>query len=757
MPSFGELLREFRERDPGLSQDTLANLSGVSARSIRGYETGERTSPSADTLRRLAAALELVEADARALVAAAAGVQSSAETRPVGTLVPTRPAPMLSAELAALLDDVALALESRWRDELEQQSVLDPGPLPVRWRPVLERVSDHARNVLADGARLVADEDPGPVAELYRGIGTGRLVILGEGGSGKSVLAVRLLLDLIRNRELGEPLPVLFNLGSWHPGKVRFRSWLAEHLVRDFASLAVIGSDGRTAAEVLVSAGAILPVLDGFDEIAPGLRGEALQRLSRIDLPLVLTSRREEYRSAVLSHDVLTSAAVIELLPLDAEAVRTYLPLSAPPLPQASTSDLESTTAWDELVAIWKQRPDADEVQHVAAALDTPLMAFLARVVYSDERGRNPAELLDAARFPDANAIQSHLIESYAPAAYDRDAPGPHGMPGRAYTYQQAAPWLGFLAAHAEHRRTTDLAWWRFGADVGLVLRATIVGLVGTVCCVVAGVVAELIVNMAGDQLPARSVGDTVLAWLLNALFVGPAFGVGYVLSVTAGLVARRHTRVGLAWGSLIAPKTILSRMCGAFLGFLLVAVCFGAVASAVTSWSAAPVSAYAAHGLTSGLAAASVIAVLSLLEAPADINATASPTDLLRASRNVTLVRALLAGVIFGTAVGVGANAFQGLVAGDVLSVGPGLAAKRGIVNGVMGAVAYCLLLTEWGQWVVLSRVWLPLTGKLPWRVLTFLDDAYHRGILRQHGPVHQFRHERLRLHLAEVNRHRT
>src|SRR5262249_53335797 len=31
----------------------------------------------------------------------------------------------------------------------------------------------------------------------------------------------------------------------------------------------------------------------------------------------------------------------------------------------------------------------------------------------------------------------------------------------------------------------------------------------------------------------------------------------------------------------------------------------------------------------------------------------------------------------------------------------------------------------TAWGQWLVLGRFWLPLTGRLPWRVMTFLDDA--------------------------------
>jgi len=65
---------------------------------------------------------------------------------------------------------------------------------------------------------------------------------------------------------------------------------------------------------------------------------------------------------------------------------------------------------------------------------------------------------------------------------------------------------------------------------------------------------------------------------------------------------------------------------------------------------------------------------------------------------------------------------------------------------------LSYALAFTAWGQWVLLSRVWLPLTGRLPWTMVTFLDDAYHRGVLRQAGAVYQFRHARLQGHLSHA-----
>jgi hypothetical protein len=79
-----------------------------------------------------------------------------------------------------------------------------------------------------------------------------------------------------------------------------------------------------------------------------------------------------------------------------------------------------------------------------------------------------------------------------------------------------------------------------------------------------------------------------------------------------------------------------------------------------------------------------------------------------------------------------------------------PPTALAIGLVAGVGGGLAYVLSLTAWGQWIVFARLWLPLTGRLPWGLPAFLDDAYRRGVLRRAGAVYQFRHARLQDHLA-------
>jgi hypothetical protein len=91
-------------------------------------------------------------------------------------------------------------------------------------------------------------------------------------------------------------------------------------------------------------------------------------------------------------------------------------------------------------------------------------------------------------------------------------------------------------------------------------------------------------------------------------------------------------------------------------------------------------------------------------------------------------------------------------------MTAGPLHNLEVGLVFGIEGAfgagVGYGLCLTAWGQWVALARIWLPLTGRLPWRLVGFLDDACQRGALRRAGAVYQFRHARLQDRLTVVPR---
>ncbi len=119
-------------------------------------------------------------------------------------------------------------------------------------------------------------------------------------------------------------------------------------------------------------------------------------------LPLLLTSRVDEYRDAVEGTDVLTSAAAVVLADLRCDDLADYLP--------------RTTRKAGPGGNVWK--PVLDEVRNggvLAEVLTTPLMVALARRIYSDTPDHDPAELLT---FGTADEIERHLLGSFVPAVY---------------------------------------------------------------------------------------------------------------------------------------------------------------------------------------------------------------------------------------------------------------------------------------------------------------------------------------------------
>lgn len=86
-------IRRFRLR-AGLTQEALAERSGVSVSTIRGVETGTRRNPQLASVRQLAAALDLRSAELDALLAAASGV-AAPSTIPVPRQLPAPPSPFV--------------------------------------------------------------------------------------------------------------------------------------------------------------------------------------------------------------------------------------------------------------------------------------------------------------------------------------------------------------------------------------------------------------------------------------------------------------------------------------------------------------------------------------------------------------------------------------------------------------------------------------------------------------------------------------
>jgi hypothetical protein len=396
-----------------------------------------------------------------------------------------------SLSVAQVADQLAVAVGIQWNSEAAIRRLNDPYPLPVSWAaadPVLNDSWDSLVKLAEEGAGSPMPPPPGTWAagpddlagkgselvEVLARVPTGRLVVLGEPGAGKTMLMVRLVLDLLARRAQGRPVPILVSVASWNPREQDLQGWLRAQLLIDHPALANSPSADRiepTQAAALLESRLILPILDGLDEIPEEVRGPAISRINDALRPgeqVVVTCRTQQYRDAVRPQDgveVTLRAAAVELQPLNADAVRSYL--------------LEDA-AGPSAKARWKPVLDVLGTETPAGqALSTPLMVGMARTIYNPRPGeligalRDPVELCSPA-LADRIAVESTLFDAFIPAAYR------HGRAGR-WKVQDAEKWLVFLARHLEHTiASPDLAWWQlplaipgFALGIGILIGIT--------------------------------------------------------------------------------------------------------------------------------------------------------------------------------------------------------------------------------------------------------------------------------------------
>ncbi|MEU2872164.1 NACHT domain-containing protein [Streptomyces olivoreticuli] len=650
---------------------------------------------------------------------------------------------------------LAREVDTQWRREEQRRRVHAPHPLAVRFRCTPTRnLFDHWENI----RKAAPGTEPGPlpldgrldqITEVYGSIPSRRLVVLGEAGSGKTILTLRFVLDWLSARAPGDRVPVIFGLGAWDPSTTSLDDWMCGQLVRDYPFLGAPSSHGGIVAGVLLDEGKILPVLDGFDEIAGGLHGAALRVLSRTATPLLLTSRPAEYSRAVKETRVLTEAAVVELEGLTVDDYAGYLHRASQPAAEGGTY----STVWGPVLAQLREQPGNPGAANVAEVLTTPLMVALARTVYSDSPGHDPSELLDTTRFASPEALQDHLLAAFVPAVYDPTPTGRGTGHRPRWHPERAQRWLEYLAAHLDQLDTHNLAWWALGTTMRRSSRMVAVGFLAALAYGLTTGIGNLPVDLvATSNGPRFAIARGLLVGLLHGLVVGLVFGLAYGSVSRSTPVEPSRVRIQIFGGSrerraTSARRFMLGLGAGLPTALVLVLIDRGVVEPlGFDDGLNGGLVGAALFPLEVGLGTGLVLGIMAWLEAPIDIKSEVSASDLLSTNRkNVVfhmLAWMLVIGLPAGLAHGLQAGPVRGLLAGLLF----------GVEAAFGGGLGYGLSFTAWGQWVALSRMWLPLTGRLPWAVISFLDDAHERGVLRQTGAVYQFRHARLQDHLTHV-----
>ncbi|HWD06261.1 MAG TPA: BTAD domain-containing putative transcriptional regulator [Amycolatopsis sp.] len=653
-----------------------------------------------------------------------------AESAPGAALDAEPAAEPVPDQFSRAVAELAEAVTWQWRAEAELRSLHRPQPIAVRW----------AADPCPGRAPLRGDLDD--IAGTFAGLPVRQLVVLGDPGSGKSVLALVLTLELLRAREPGDPVPVLLSLASWDPRREHLDRWLTARLADNHPALLNEREYGPDAPTRLVLGGHVVPILDGLDEMPADSRAAALEALDQtmaLDRALVITCRSSEYEQ--VSGPLMTTATVVRLEPVSRQEAITYL----------SARENPGRNRWRPVAEQLRRDPEGP----LARVLRTPLMVDLARIGF----GRPDADPTDLLTAQDPEALEGQLLDSFVPNAYPQvpQPPGrnPKTSPTGNYSAAQATRWLGFLARHLDRNRSRDLAWWRLSGAVPPGTRAALVGALIGVFFLVTGWV---------DEGPVLAVIYSVSfggAGYLTDRFGRPPEPLRTELRFAgaAGKFAGRFA-IGAAVGMLLGLGWSLATGLVVFL-----AVVFGLV-FAVHVWLAKPVDASRVsspgtilRNERTGAVALSVsfLVTAGLFDGIA-FAFTAQTRFLTVFGGRFDLALALaggLAGALFGffMARGVGAVCYG--VAGAVAGGQVFPAATDPVVPFVAGSsfgigIGLAVLVTRaWGNYFV-HHLWLAATGRLPWRLMRFLDDAHRRGVLRQAGGVYQFRHARVQERLA-------
>ncbi|MEV6111283.1 NACHT domain-containing protein [Streptomyces sp. NPDC052109] len=633
----------------------------------------------------------------------------------------------LRATVNGVLAGLAREQAKQWRDEAIARRVQGPRLLPVLCRTAERDLFDHWSNIRTGerGDRpLPLDGDVAEIDRLYGLVPSGRLVILGEPGAGKSVAALRLGLRLLERREPDGRVPVILPLASWNPGETGLWRWAAQRLATEHPELSTPTGFGSVLAEEVATPERLLLILEGLDEMPPERRAVALRTLNEsLDehTHLILTSRTEQYRNAVRRTDVLVGAAAVTLQPLTVRELSEYLRTST------RRTRKDGTPLWEPVLARIRDGDDP-HARRLRAALSSPLMLGLALAVYGDTAA-DPAELLDTAAFPDRAGIEKHLIARLVPAVYS--APPDVGRPPR-WRARDAERHLSRLARDATRHDAPggELAWWRWYPEQAKAATAVAVTLVyGAAVALTAALPPHGTIRCWDMTLPPWAALALIGAFPLLVALVD----VYATEPVPARLQLRRRM------------PTILWRAAGGAAG-----IGFAWLSNLPTK----------EHPYPAGfpIPVAIVLGVLFVVRAAPSMAtdvASATPRSLLRADRVSALTLAVNHSVT-----GPRRWCLEAVVLFPVLLLntwsdhaGAEVTGPAEWATAVSGALVITALLgitnTAWGRHAA-ARVVLAATGRLPWRAMAFLEDAHARGVLRQSGGVFQFRHARLQEHLV-------
>jgi serine/threonine protein kinase len=245
----------------------------------------------------------------------------------------------------------------------------------------------------------------------------GKLLILGDPGSGKTTSLLELTRGLLARAEADEqyPIPVVFNLSSWGSKRIPLSVWLTNELIDKYQIPKKVAQDWIANNQLLV-------LLDGLDEVGSQHREVCIEAINNYRkehgfVDIVVCSRITDY-------DVLTNRlklnGAVTLQPLSDEQIDQYLAQIGP-----ETSVIRDVLSRDDMLREMAR---------------TPLMLSIITLAY---RGMSAKEI---PQFDSVDAQRKNLFAYYVQSMFERSGTA------NTYTLDQINAYLRWLAQHMIQR-----------------------------------------------------------------------------------------------------------------------------------------------------------------------------------------------------------------------------------------------------------------------------------------------------------------
>jgi hypothetical protein len=368
------------------------------------------------------------------------------------------------------------------------------------------RESDQAEQDLPTGTRAY---------DIYQQA-QGRLLILGQPGSGKTTILAILARDLLDEAENDQtaPVPVIFNLSSWAAAQKPLAAWLEDELNHQYQV-------SRKLAQTWLAEERLTLLLDGLDEVAGEQRKACVSAINayRADSsmgPLVVCSRLHDYEALQAK---LNLEQAIVLKTLTQSQVEQYF--------QRLTGEQDDAPAAAGLQSLYERIFQDDSLRELT---ETPLMLNIITITYAQPQA-------PAMPQGEGEALWDQIFDAYSEHMFNRTGRTKMNL---LHSKEDTLHYLRYLAAQLQAHSLTQFSigqirgsWlsdyktycWLSGLYFGLIFGLII------------GLIFGLIIGLSDGLIFALSDGlsDGLILKLIFRLIDGLIFGL--ILGLIFGLI----------------------------------------------------------------------------------------------------------------------------------------------------------------------------------------------------------------------------